>query len=295
VALVAGSTVAVGAVVVVMVMIDSRRLSDPASPRWRPSGIEFPLHDNGQIEGELVPALSRSIEVPEHPPLTFFRRLSYDGGLSSTVQWCSEGGGGGGCAPDGDRITASVTSSVDNGVAEFDLFIVERLPEGTAVVAFSDGVDRWWQRPVFGVAAFPYVWGRKEQLTAYDADGVALLTFSWETRPDGAFFDTRLVDISAADLQVIEQFNAGRLEACLAGQGVVLDDDETGVEAGAGNDVDAGAGGGVAADEVAAWDMCVTDTQAEVAALVQTFEARIFDPARGGRPNNPDTPWQFAN
>jgi hypothetical protein len=148
---------------------------------------------------------------------------------------------------------------------------------------------------VFGVAAFPYEWGRKEQLTAYDADGVALLTFSWETRPDGAFFDTRLVDISAADLQVIEQFNADRLEACLAGQGVVLDDDETGVEAGAGNDVDAGAGGGVAADEVAAWDMCVTDTQAEVAALVQTFEARIFDPARGGRPNNPDTPWQFAN
>lgn len=136
--------------------------STPVPSMWAPPGAPFPLDDLGPVErigGDSVAlsSLTRRIGVENHPALTVYTSVGYVGGESIEEWRClASDGGGAGCSPlDRTGPDIGVTSSIDNRLAEFDLWTWSNVPPDADYVVYVDGDDTRWQVPVAGVAAFP--------------------------------------------------------------------------------------------------------------------------------------------
>jgi hypothetical protein len=258
---------AAAAFVAGLVIVTHIRGNDPrpaSPPAWRPAGIEFPTIDLGPAstvwDGPVVEALTRRVGVEGHPPQVVTRSMSYSGHDTAVEQACTWEGGSGGCRLVGGPFTwsNSITSSVDNGVADFDLWTVEGLPTEVAFVSYVDGDQVLWQRPIAGFAAFPNVPGNDEVTTAYDADGVALGRFDSSTYNSiylNSSFDSGLTprdDIPPAAYGQFDTVTRKELAECLTASGGTI---------GTGNVTTFATD----ADQLAVWSRCVQNVQAIVA------------------------------
>ncbi len=174
---------AVAAVVVAVVAtgyVVTRPDDDSPVAAWQPAGVEYPLGDLGPATSShyiTVDGLSWAIQIPGQPVLTIVRTIQYFFGATAEEQLCEDFAGGAGCAPDytwGKQPDISVSSSVDNRVADEDIWMWNVLPQGTTFVEYVDGDTHMWQRPIAGFSAFPDVKGRSEVATAYAVDGTVL-------------------------------------------------------------------------------------------------------------------------
>jgi hypothetical protein len=256
-------------------------LADPASGAgWVPPGTEFTSTDFGPVAafygGPVVAGLSRQISVEGHRPLQVITAsVSYQGFATATEQVCVYENGGGGCRDAASGVPWSVfmTSSVDNGDAEFDLWGVEGVPEKTAFVSYSDGDLQLWQRPIMGFAAFPNVAGDDEIVIAYDVDGTELGQFgvAYLTATAADLPAPLRADISEAEFQALSDLTANTVRDCLTSRGGTF----TGDLAAFPSDV----------DQAAVWGRCVAETKQIVGDAVKELNPRFYDP-RTERPQN---------
>ncbi|HSP27483.1 MAG TPA: hypothetical protein VLN74_02955 [Ilumatobacteraceae bacterium] len=251
-----------------------------AAPYWVPPGKEFASTDFGPLAsayaGPVVAGLSRQISIEGHRPLQVVTAsLRYDGRATATEQVCVSENGGGGCRDSSGPVPWSVfmTSSVDNGDADFDLWGVEGLPENTAFVSYSDGDLQLWQRPIMGFAAFPNVEGNEEIVIAYDADGTELGQFGVAYLTATAVDEPAplLADISQAEFQELSDLTTNTVRECLTSRGGTF----TGDVATFPSDV----------DQAAVWEQCVAETKQIVGDAVQELNPRFYDPSTE-RPQN---------
>ncbi len=259
-------------------------LTSPASPPspWTPNGIEFPLVDLGPAtqvyDGPVVAALSRQIGVEGHPPQILTTSLWYAGNETAVEKTCTWEDGGGGCRLEWSTATwsTSVTSSIDNRVADYDLFTVEGLPSDIAFVSYADGDQKLWQRPISGFGAFPNVTGSDEIVIGYDALGVEVGRFVESERlaslDDG---DLPLqADISRAQNEQLIDLTHDSMVACLTDHGGTIGEGDVATFA---DDV----------DQIGVWNDCVISVKQVVADAVTAMSPRFFDPVTE-RPENPD-------
>jgi len=273
---------AAAAVALVVVLAGLARSDDDTAPTanrsWIPAGTEFALTDLGPatevLDGPVVSSLTRQVAVEGHPPLVVETSLMYLGNATAVEQRCLSGA----CRPEWNTSTWStaITSSIDNHEADFNLWLVEGLPAGTAYVTYVDGDKRLWQRPIAGVAAFPDVAGTDEQVTAYDDVGNQIAQFGEAHRQAEQFTGTPplLADISTLEFQQLGELTRETLATCLRGHGGTI---------GAGDvatfpeDV----------DQISVWDDCATSVRHDVAESVSAIGARYYDPVTE-YPTNPD-------
>ena len=197
-------------------------------PAWRPDGIEKPIVDLGPAtqvwDGPVVAAMTRKIGVDGHPPQILTTSLTYyQGESTAAVQICTWENGGGGCRPEWNPATWSIsrTSSVDNGDATFDLWTLEGLPDNAAYVTFTQGENTYWQRPIAGFVAFPYEDGSPMPIVvAYDESGVDLGRYDDATQmaQPAAEFPAR-VDITQDEYEELYDLTRQSMRTCLTERG----------------------------------------------------------------------------
>lgn len=233
--------------------------TSPPSTAWQPPGEEFPIVDLGPATesqgGPVVEALTRRIEVPGYDERTLAPSLTYTGGTTAELQSCVWSDRGGACRPEWNPVTWSFDDEAD---ADGALFTFNGLPAGTAFVGYSDGETEYWQRPVFGFAAFPNLPGTAEVVTAWDENGVAIDTFDTEAYEAA---QTRAVlppDVGLSDevRNDVFQLTWSSMRTCLTEQGGEVD--STFSAARFPDDV----------DQIAVWDDCVAEVKAIVAERV---------------------------
>ena len=256
-------------------------VADQASAAgWVPPGTEFASTDFGPVAafyaGPTVAGLSRQISVEGHRPLQVVTAsLSYNGFATATEQVCVHENFGGGCRDASSGVPWSVymTSSVDNGDGEFDLWGVEGVPEKTAFVSYSDGDLQLWQRPIMGLAAFPNVAGDDEIVIAYDVDGNELGQFgvAYLTETAADLPSPLRADISEVEFQELSDLTTDTVRDCLTSRGGTF----TGDLATFPSDV----------DQAAIWMQCVGETKRVVGDAVQALNPRFYDPSTE-RPQN---------
>lgn len=153
--------------------------SQPLKTVWAPPGEEFRLEDLGPAEYGgagwvgLAP-LTRLLGVPNHPDLSFTSGVGYFAGESIEEFRCigSDGGGAVCYSPTRPGPAISVTSSVDNGIGEFDVWTWSNVPPHADYVVYAQDDATRWQAPILGVAAFPNRDGFNSAAVAYTNEGV---------------------------------------------------------------------------------------------------------------------------
>lgn len=261
---------------------------------WTPVGVEYPLRDLGPATTSSVRVtlaeVGHTIGVEGHPNLVVTEELwpitlpvdpdrQVSGpweliGTTSTRHRCV----GGFCHPRpssddtaDDTPDLAWTSSVDNGAADFNLWIWANVPDTVAFVSFTDHHDNvLWQRPIEHVAAFP-VDGHPRAgaiVTTYDNDGRTLSTMdAWPyNEPDGEPSEPSelppselppSVRLDVDQARSLNELNDRVLTECLTAAGAEFD--ETG-----GLGVLNGAG-----DADIIWETCVHTTQLSVEAVAE--------------------------
>lgn len=257
----------------------------PPPPAWSPPGTEFPIVDLGPATespgGPVVAALTRVVGVDGHPDQIVAPSLTYSGGASAELQQCTWENTSGGCRPEWNPATWStgVTSSVDNGDGEFDLFMIEGLPAGAAYVGYADGDVQHWQRPVLGFGAFPDVPGGNEVVTAWDASGSELAVYDQAAylRVAQTAVHPLRADLPQSEFDAVFDLTRASMRSCLidAGGTVSSGDIATFPE-------------GV--DQVATWDECVVAVKDVVSQAVADLDPQFFDPVVS-QAENPTTPF----
>lgn len=252
-----------------------------------PPGTEYPLVDGGpatstEMGVPSVAALTRVLRVTDQPDLVVSTVLVYSMAREPAILRCLSQQGGAGCGRQRfDQPDISITSSVDNQIADFDLWTWANVPAGTAYVTYDDGDQHLWQRPVAGVVAFPNVTGEGEIVVAHGPDGADLGRADAATRAaaDSAREDTPFeqADLSQAQYESIGALTRSTMRDCLVQRGGTIPD---------GGDVATFPAG---VDQVAVWDDCVTSTTATVRTAVEALGVRFYD-ARTERPTSPDSP-----
>ena len=284
---------AVAAVVVAVVAtgyVVTRPDDDSPSAAWQPAGVEYPLVDLGPATSShyiTAAGLSRMVQIPGQPVLTIARTIQYAFGASAEEQLCEDFAGGAGCAPDytwGKQPDISVSSSVDNRVADEDIWMWDGLPQGTTYVEYVDGNSHMWQRPIAGFAAFPDVKGRSEVATAFADDGTVL------GRAGGGVIDapTQAVgtgevraDIDSVQNDELVLLTSATMHDCLTQSGGTWDSFNVATFA-------------AGVDELSIWTECVAKTKQVVGARVAEMNVRTYDPAVD-QPLNPNSPIHTVN
>jgi hypothetical protein len=253
-----------------------------APTTWVPDGTEFPLTDLGPatavFDGPAAEALTRQIGVPGHPPQIITTSLTYDGTNTATEQFCTWEQGGGGCRMEWGNISwsTSQTSSIDNKVADYDLWTVEGLPAEAAFVSYDDGDQHLWQRPIAGFAAFPNVEGNSEIVIAYNQLGDELGRYGIAENAATVrdVVPPRQADVSKAEYSQLLDTTANSMSTCLTANGGTINAGNVATFA---DDV----------DQIAVWNDCVATVKEQVTDAVNQIGPRYFDPATE-RPENPD-------
>jgi len=251
--------------------------ADRVSPAtgWQPPGTEFPSQDLGAptaLESLTVSGLARTIRVAGQPDLTISTELTYAGGHTAELERCLSVGGGAGCTPEWNPAplgSLGITSSVDNGVADDDLWTWQGVPTGAAYVVYGNSAEQRWQRPIAGVVVFPNQPG-VDGAVAYDINGHEV------ARIDAALADAaaqglrmpELADISKDQFSQLQQLTATTLHDCLINDGATI-------------------AGNVADTTTNVWDRCVNQTKATVTDAVDALHPRFYDPSTE-RPTNSD-------
>ncbi len=257
---------------------DASSLPTSPMPVWTPPGEHFPLEDLGPAEristGTVALAeLTRRIGVENHPALTAYSTIEYVGGASIEAWRClASDGGGAGCAPvDLARPEIGVTSSVDNRIAEFDLWTWSNVPADAAYVVYGEGADdgKSWQVPVFGVAAFPNEDWFDSVAVAYSADGVevgrvdpTVLELAQQSSPNSR---PPAADLESLQLQEVAAVMNESARSCLIAAGADFGSGQIG-RLGNGD-----------ADSI--WAGCVGVAGTDVEAWLAANDIRFFDPA----------------
>jgi hypothetical protein len=270
--------------------IVTRPDDDSPAVAWQPTGVEYRLGDLGPATSShyiTTGGLSRMIQVPGQPVLTIARTIQYFFGATAEEQLCEDFAGGAGCAPDytwGKQPDISVSSSVDNRVADEDIWMWNALPQGTAYVEYVDGDSHLWQRPIAGFSAFPDVKGRSEVATAFAVDGTVLGRAGSGTQdaqsPASGITQVR-ADIDRSQSEELTQLTATTMRDCLTQSGATWDSIDVATFA-------------AGVDQVGIWTECVAQTKQVVAARVSEMDVRMYDPAVD-EPQNPNSPIQIAN
>lgn len=272
----------VGGLTAVALTRDAEITPATAPSSWLPQGTDFPLTDLGPATsvaiGPVVEALTRQVGVPGHPPQLVTTSLTYDGTNTATEQFCTWEVAGGGCRMDwGDSTwSTSQTSSIDNNVADYDLWTVEGLPANVAFVSYEDGDQHLWQRPVAGFAAFPNVAGNLEIVIAYDQFGDELGRYG-ATDYQATVRDVAPpleADISKAEYSQLLDITANSMTTCLTVNGATINAGNVATFA---DDI----------DQSAVWNSCVATVKEQVTDAVNQLDPRYFNPATE-RPENPD-------
>jgi hypothetical protein len=254
---------------------------------WTPPGVEFPLEDLGVPDSDVwsttVAGLARALGVEGHPPLVIATTLQYSGGATAELQRCLSERGSAGCAPEWvrDHFDIGVTSSVDNGVADYDLWTWANVPPDAAYVTYVDDPQVRWQRPVAGVAAFPNVDWFDSVAIAYTSNGTEL------ARVDRAALDAAdqrlegpppMADITRAQYQELTALTDTTLRDCLTDNGARLDANVAVLPAGV--------------DDVEVWDQCVATVKQIVAERIDAMNVAFYDPITE-RPTVSNPAFQF--
>lgn len=259
-----------------------------APAEWVPPGMQFVSTDLGPAttvyNGPVVAALSRQIGIEGHPPQVVTTSLIYAGYATAIEQVCTSEEGSSGCREAWSTASwsTSVTSSIDNGFATFDLWTIEGVPAEAAFVSYHDGDLQLWQRPIAGFAAFPNVAGDDEIVIAYDVDGNEIGRFGAAQQAVRSFDDQMpaVADISKADFVHLDDFTTNTMRACLTTSGGELVGDVATFP----SDV----------DQAAVWERCVGETKQIVGAAVDELRPRFYDPSIE-RPQNPDPALVFSD
>ena len=277
-ALAAGLTAAAAALLGIAIIAPSPFSStDTANEavEWIPAGTEFPTTDLGPATmtwgGPSVEALTRAIGVPGHPDHIVSRSMSYNNEATAEEFYCTWENGGGGCRPASLAASWSIShsSSVDNGDADTDLWLIEGLPDEVAFVSYDTADQQLWQRPIFGFAAFPYL-SSNPVVIGYDRTGTEVARYSEAKHFElvQGYVAPLQAQLSDAEQLELWELTGSSMTECLAA---------------AGGQVGAG---GIATfaddvDQVAVWDACVPQVEATVAARVAEIgpEMREFTAA----------------
>jgi hypothetical protein len=263
-----------------------------------PAGVEYPLTDLGEPDhgasGLTVAALARVTQVPGQPPIVSGPTLSYSGGASAEVQWCTSSSGGAGCSPEWLVGVPWVgqTSSVDNLHADFDVWTWSNVPAEAAFVTFTQSDSRLWQRPVHGMVQFrvtkatqPGVAGVPVQAVALDAAGNELQRADDQTVYEAGMKVTAppQADLTAAQGVAIVELTDRTIRTCLSQVGATYSDYGTVAFLPASTNVQL------------VWNTCVAETKATVAAAVKEINPRYYDPSKGERPLVDDPMQKFVD
>ena len=260
---------------------DAETTPATAPTSWAPEGTEFPLTDLGPAttvqDGPVVEALTRQVGVPGHPPQVIATSLTYLGTNTATEQFCTWGGGGAACRPEwGSSWSTGQTSSIDNGVADYDLWTIEGLPVEAAFVSYDDGDQKLWQRPIASFAAFPSVEGNSEVVIAYNDSGDELARYGINeyeaTVRDLA--PPLQADVSKAEFSQLLDTTANAMSTCLTANGGAVSDGNVATFSGG-------------TDQIAIWNDCVATVKEQVADAVNELDPRFYDPVTE-RPQNDD-------
>ena len=217
--LVSASIVVAGLVVIALRSGPEER----PSSGFIPAGSPFLLSDNGTVLSSdvpafvSVPALTRRIGVPGHPELEVTTVLEYLGHDTAYIHRCVSGA----CAPEWNRspIQWAVSSTVDNGVGDFDIWTWTNVPESAAFVTYTGPAGVSWQRPVFGVAAFPDA-GDGRVVTAYATDGSILSRFTIGNEPGtDETIVPPLADLTDTEISELQELTYQLTHDCLTRAG----------------------------------------------------------------------------
>ena len=302
--LAAAAVVTIGAIAVTRV---NHQPEDQAAG-FHPPGTEYPLTDLGEPPGGsgflTVAGLARVTQVPGQPPLTVGPSMSYDGGDGAEGSWNESSGGGGGSAPDwmiGVPIT-SISSSIDNRVADFDVWSWSNVPDSAAYVVFTQGDVQLWQRPIHGVVQFPYAWlthnngesadhivdytAEPYEAVAFDAAGTRVSDAS-QAAIDAANAGSIAhhqwwADITRAQMEVLTTLTDTTVTGCLTRSGATFSPDHMVATL------------PESVDDAAVWSACVVETKAAVAAALAEINPRYYDGSIGERPLVADPPLQWG-
>ena len=266
--------------------------TEPIPTPWQPAGTEFPIADLGpatDLPDLSVAALSRRIGVADHPDLLVYASLTYQAGSTATLFQClAVDDGGSGCTPEWNPVdwSVSITSSIDNRQADFDLWTLDGLADEVAYVSYVDGARVLWARPVAGVVAFPDVAGIDEVVVGYGAAGVEIARYGRAEQAAqqalaGSVHAPLRADISQSEFEELGRLTRASLEACLT---------VSGGEVGSGGVTTFPEG----VDQPAVWNRCVVEVKDVVGQAVSELVPRFYDPA-SERPENPDTPFSFGD
>jgi hypothetical protein len=265
---------------------------------FQPSGTEYPLTDLGEpTDGAFeltLASLSGMTQVPGQPPIASGPAITYQGGATAELMYCESSGGGGGCSPEWMATVPNIgiTSSVDNRVADFDVWIWANVPANAASVQFTQGDVELWQRPIRGMVQFPYSWLTHDpapdatdqvdytalpyNAIAYDINGVKVgeanqaaidLANSQVVPPLNLY-----ADITSAQGETISALTDSTLRECLRRAGATFSPDGTVATLPDG------------ADDQTVWKTCVGETKAAVAAAIAAINPRFYDGLKGERP-----------
>jgi len=282
---VAAAFVLVAGLAAVAITNDNDDAPAAAPPVWVPVGTEFALTDLGPasvvFDGPVVEALARQVGVEGHPPLIITTSMAYSGNDTAVEQFCTRQVGGGACRADwgNSSWSSAITSSIDNRVADYDLWTLEGLPAGTAVVSYTDGDEQRWQRPVDGFVAFPNIVGNDEIVVAFDAVGNELGRFDSAEQEAAAsdFTAPLLADLSRADYEQLGELTSDTMAGCLTDNGGTISNGNVATFP-------------VDVDQVAVWNGCVTTVKLAVTKAVEAINPRFFNPATQ-QAENPDSPF----
>lgn len=156
--------------------------SEESSLTFEPDGVEIVLSPS--IEAVTIDeiakpgSLSRFV-IEGHPDNVVFETLVFDpflGNVARIICHFERGSGGCGGADSDFRSTpnVSLSSSVDNGVADTNVVSWIDLPDEVAFVTYNAASGQQWQRPVGGSVFF--VHDQAMSMTALDAEGATLAT-----------------------------------------------------------------------------------------------------------------------
>lgn len=225
--------------------------------------------------------LSRSIQIPGQPVLTVARTIRYDLGPTAEEQRCQDMAGSGSCAPEwtwGRQADLTISSSIDNGVADQDVWMWADVPAAASYVTYVDGGVRMWQRPIAGFAAFPNVAGHSEVVNALDADGIVIGTPSWPGA--GGWPGPLNADVDTAQYAELSDLTASTMRTCLTDAG----GDFAGLNV-------ASFPAGV--DQSQVWVQCANNTKSVFGARVAEMNVRTSDPATA-KAENPNSPLRYG-
>lgn len=268
-----GAVAASVLLITTLALVANQRRADvvPATnptPR-QPQGTEFPIVDLGPAtevtDGPVAESLTRRIGIEDHPDQILDTSLSYLGNDTAVEQRCVwEVNGGGACRPawNGQTWTVSITSSIDNHLADRDLWRIEGLPDEAVFVSYADGDLQLWQRPVAGFAAFPNVDGDLEVVVAYDASGTEIGHYG-AGQTDEQLDDVDVpprADLSAAQQTELEELTTRELTDCLVSNGAKISAGDVATFAA---DI----------DQLTVWNSCVELVRAAVGEAVVAFDA----------------------